>query len=170
MTRQWKANFELTVEALAAGVAGLGGTMSPLHVRNSAILYRMKLHDDLRPLADAIEDGQPLEPAIGRALMRLITDGRLKFVPRKPGAPEQPDLQERNARIFLAYQEALSRGVSSDDAFEKVAQDFTLREGVSISQGTVRRAVTDWHNRTGGRWKRERERAANPDLIGVKPR
>ena len=135
ITGNWKANFELTVEAIERGVAEVRGVeMSAHHAKNSAILWRLSL-DDLRPLADAIAEGQSLEPAIGRALMRLIDDGRLKFVPRKPGAPEAPDLQERNARIFLAYHEALSHGGTSDAAFEKVAEDFRL------SQGTVRRAV-----------------------------
>jgi hypothetical protein len=134
MTRNWKANFELTVEALAAGGPSQGLSVAPEVARASMITQWMR-QGDFRPLADAIIEGQPLNPAIGRALERLCAEDRVSVKPKpgKQGAPDQPGLLARKSRMFEAYHEELSRGLNSDAAFDKVAHDFTLSEGVSIS-------------------------------------
>jgi hypothetical protein len=136
VTREWKDDFEVEVEAMAQGLHHQAPT---LDAQTETIIHRMRL-GDFRPLAAAIaEDG--VHPAVGDELLRLIDEGRLKVTQRRRGARQQPDLFARKLQMFMAYKGLRASGDTSEKAFAKVATEF----GIGVE--SVRQAVTEMRNR-----------------------
>jgi len=97
-------------------------------------VMRWTANGDLRPLAAALMEKRPLDPAIRSLLADMIYEDRLK-VPRRRGAPRKPELLARNYAVRLAYEK---RSGNSDEAFERIAALIGRGDRV------VRRAVTQW--------------------------
>ncbi len=99
-------------------------------------IMRWMYHGDFRPLAEAIRDGQVLDDAILGLLAQLIDEGRLKLAHAKRHRPKSPMAQARRIAAATLYQDALSAGYSSGEAFEKLAA------ALGMSEQNIRQAVT----------------------------
>jgi hypothetical protein len=138
VTREWKDDFELEVEATALGLH----LQAPrLDAQTETIIHRMWL-GDFRPLAAAIAGGdEGVHPAVGYELLRLIDEDQLNVKQRRRGARQQPDLLARKLQMFIAYEGLRGSGDTSGKAFEKVATEF----GIGVE--SVRQAVTEIRKR-----------------------
>jgi hypothetical protein len=102
-------------------------------------VLRWMWHGDFRPLAAAIDEGQVLDQAILNLLATMISEGRLKLIPRKGrGRPKAPSTYPRNIVAGLAYEHRRKEGHDSEEAFRFIADEL------SMSEENVRRAVTAW--------------------------
>jgi hypothetical protein len=111
--------------------------MSALDARTFTICRWMWL-GDLRPLADVIEKGGPLDPPLINMLVEFIHEDRLRVAKRGRGRPKKPDRFARNLVVARAYEAA---GGKSDKVFDYLAK------AIGKSDRTVRQAVTAWRNR-----------------------
>jgi hypothetical protein len=98
-------------------------------------ILRWMWHGDFRPLAAAIWERQIPEEALN-LLAQMIEEGRLKLAHAKRHRPKSPMAQARRIAAARLYQDALSAGYSSDEAFKKLA------EALGMSEQNVRQAVT----------------------------
>jgi hypothetical protein len=112
------------------------GGIDPDKARIVTIL-RWMWHGDFRPLAAAIWERQIPEEAL-TLLAQMIEEGRLKLAHAKRHRPKSPAAQARKIAAARLYQDALSAGYSSDEAFEKLAA------ALGMSEQNVRQAVTAW--------------------------
>src|SRR3974390_1430749 len=92
---------------------------------------------DLRPLADAIKLGEPIDVTILLYLAGLIDDGSIIAKNRITvrGRPPQFDKHARDKLAVRLYQE-LRKTLSSEDAFRKAASAFKMTDA------SLRKAVT----------------------------
>ena len=104
-------------------------------------ICRWMYHGDLRPLADALDEG-PLDAPVIDMLVKLIREDRLRVAPRKRGSPKKPERAGRDIAAALAYE---AHPGKSDEAFHDIA------EMIGMSEKTVRNAVTRWHARQKAR-------------------
>ena len=101
-------------------------------------IFRWMYHGDFRPLAAAISEGHVLSEAVLNLLADMISEDRLKLVPRKGrGHPKVPATFARNTVAALAYEKEKYQR-PSDEAFEKIAA------ALGTSKQTVQQAVTRW--------------------------
>jgi hypothetical protein len=106
----------------------------PPEVAHWLTVVRWMHQGDLRPLAAAIRKGD-VDPAVLRALARMIDDGRLRIEPRRRGSPKKPETFARDLLLTRAYE---AKADGSDAAFERIA------EAIRMSPQVVRQAVTRW--------------------------
>ncbi len=95
---------------------------------------------DLRPLAAAIKEGQPVNTVVLYYLALMIDEGLViakgRITKRRPrGRPEQQGKSVRDLMAARLYEE-LRESLSSEDAFRKAANILKTTEA------TVRKAVT----------------------------
>jgi hypothetical protein len=133
--KDWREDFDLQVQVMTDGLRAAGHADLTLDKRRSNAIAFWLRHGDLRPLASAIEEGWPVDSFVGRQLMGLIAEGRLKVSPGRSGAPSPPSNLSRRARMYMAYKDRRA-SLNSEDAFTAVAADF------GIDEKTVRSAVT----------------------------
>jgi hypothetical protein len=95
---------------------------------------------DLRPLADAILEGQPIDPLILTQLALMINEGKIgKGQQRHRGRPKQRAKSFNDAMAARFYNK-FRQTLSSADAFRRTANILKTTEA------TVRKAVTARRN------------------------
>jgi hypothetical protein len=110
-----------------------------LKTAQTATILTWLYHGDLRPLADVVTDGQPLDPKVLHCLASMINKRTLiaKRL-RGRGAPTKPDKSARDVALALFYEDQKAK-LGSADALLKAADEFR------VSEETARRAIRHWH-------------------------
>jgi hypothetical protein len=99
-------------------------------------ILRWMHHGDFRPLAAAIWDGHKLDEVLLKSLAEMISEDRLKLVPRRGrGRPKAPGTTARKIVVGRAYEAAKN---PSNEVFETIAKTI----GTSVQ--TVRKDLTAW--------------------------
>jgi hypothetical protein len=100
------------------------------------VILRWMILGDFRPLEEAIRKGGAIDDAILGLLAKMISERRLKLLPKRRGRPKAAYSFARNFLVGTAYED--KQDSSSDEAVVHIAQT------IGMSEQTVRRAVTQW--------------------------
>jgi hypothetical protein len=100
------------------------------YTHRALIIIRYMHNGDLRPLAAAIQDGEPLHSDVLQIMASMIKEGRLIAKPQGRGKRFQPSKDTRDYVAAFLHE----RG----DTFQEVANKLRM------SEAAVRKAVTHW--------------------------
>lgn len=131
--RDWKFNVA-PWEIEAAYYRHLG---MPDDIAADWTMLRWLYHGDLRPIAAAIDAGEPIPPRVLELFAEMISEDRVCVRPRGRHRPKEVDKTARDIAAALTYEDRAATS-KSKEAFASVAADF------GISEEVVAQAVTRW--------------------------